>query len=272
MSKSYEEKQAARRQRFADLADKNTERSTVLYEVSGRATEGIPLGQPILVGHHSEGRHRAALKQSHSAMEKSCEAQAKATYYADKAAGVGRGGISSDDPEAVVKLRAALASMQALQDVMKASNKAIRSKKTPEKQVAALIELGISEGVAADAVKPDFAGRIGFPSYVLSNNSANMRRVELRIKELEANQQRVDKEEVGAGYTYREDTAENRVMFIFEGKPDEATRQLLKAHGFKWSPSRDGKPWVRHLNNAGLWSAKIVRGKLDATDQAKPQA
>ena len=59
-------------------------------------------------------------------------------------------------------------------------------------------------------------------------------------------------------------------MFIFEGKPDETTCQLLKAHGFKWSPSRDGKPWVRHLNNAGLWHAKMVREKLD-TDQAAPQ-
>lgn len=78
------------------------------------------------------------------------------------------------------------------------------------------------------------------------------------------------KEEAGKGYTYREDTDENRVMFLFEGKPDEATRQLLKTNGFKWSPSRDGKPWVRHLNNAGLWHAKMVREKLDA-DQAEQQ-
>ena len=270
MSNSYEDKQAARRERFEDLAVKNKERSAAHYEASRRATEHIPMGQPILVGHHSEGMHRAALKRSHSAMDKSCEAQSKADYYARKAAGVGSGGISSDDPEAIAKLRAELASMQASQDKMKAANKAIRTNKTPEKQIAALVALGLSEGNAAKLLGKDFAGRVGFPNYALSNNNANMRRVELRIKELESNQERQAKEEAGKGYTYREDTDENRVMFIFEGKPDEATRQLLKTNGFKWSPSRDGKPWVRHLNNAGLWHAKMVREKLDA-DQAEPQ-
>ena len=273
MSNSYEERQEARRQRFQVLAEKNTERSSAFVDASRRATEGIPLGQPILVGHHSEGRHRAALKRSHSAMDKSVEAMQKADYYAGKAAGVGRGGISSDDPEAIKKLRAELVDMQASQDSMKAANKAIRANKSAGTRLAALIALGFSERNAAEAIKPDYAGRIWFPGYALSNNSGNMRRIELRIKQLEAIQERQPKEEAGAGYTYREDTDENRVMFIFEGKPDVATRQLLKANGFKWSPSRDGKPWVRHLNNAGLWCAKVVREKLDAADdtQAEPQ-
>lgn len=113
-----------------------------------------------------------------------------------------------------------------------------------------------------DLIRKDVAGRVGFASYALSNNSANMRRVERRIKELAANQSRVDKEEAGEGYTYREDAAESRVMFIFPGKPDEVTRKLLRAHGFKWSPSRDGKPWVRQLNSAGLYHARAIRDAL----------
>ena len=99
MSNRYEEKQATRRERFEDLADKNAQRSTDFHAASRRAVEHIPMGQPILVGHHSEGRHRADIKRAHSAMNKSCEAQEKADYYARKAAGVGGGGISSDDPE-----------------------------------------------------------------------------------------------------------------------------------------------------------------------------
>lgn len=57
-------------------------------------------------------------------------------------------------------------------------------------------------------------------------------------------------------------------MFVFDGKPDDATRALLKANGFKWSPSRQGKPWVRHWNNAGLYHAKVVRQALDAAATA----
>lgn len=262
MTNRYEEKQDARRERFEELANKNTQRSADYYQASRRAVEHIPLGQPILVGHHSESKHRSALKRANSAADKSCEAQSKAAYYANRAASIRHGGISSDDPDAITKLRGELASMQTSQEKMKAANKAIRSGKTPEKQLAALVALGFTENVAAELLKKDFAGRTGFASYSISNNSADMRRVELRIKQLEAVKEREDKEEAGKGYTYREDTQENRVMFIFEGKPDEATRELLKRNGFKWSPSRDGKPWVRHLNNAGLHHAKVVRDAL----------
>lgn len=264
MTNSYEDKQAARRERYEELADKNRARSTQQFEASRRAVDGIPMGQPILVGHHSEGRHRAALARSDSAMRKSVEAQRTADYYARKAEGVGGGGISSDDPEAIAKLRGELKKLQDAQDVMKAANKAIRAHKTPEARIAALVKVGLTEIQAAEIIKPDFAGRVGFASYQLSNANANMRRIEQRIKVLEANQERTSTEAAGDGYTYRQDADENRVMFIFEGKPDEATRALLKANGFNWSPSRDGKPWVRQWNNAGVYHAQVVRKTLDA--------
>ena len=86
------------------------------------------MGQPILVGHHSEGRHRAALARSDSAMRKSIEGQQdSAEYYERKAQGVGQGGISSDDPEAVAKLRTELEQLQKAQGVMKAGNKVVRA-------------------------------------------------------------------------------------------------------------------------------------------------
>lgn len=267
MTNRYEEKLGARRERFEELAAKNAERSTQHYQASRRAIEHIPLGQPILVGHHSEGRHRSAIGRSDAAMRRSCDAQSKADYYAEKAANVGSGGISSDDPDAVSKLRTELAGLRSKQENMKAVNKAIRTKKTPEDRLAALVAQGITEQTAAHLLEKDFAGRIGFASYSLSNNNANMRRIELRIKELEVSACREDKEEAGKGYTYRKDTEENRVMFIFEGKPDEVTREVLKRNGFKWSPSRDGKPWVRHLNHAGLYHGKVVREELDAGGQ-----
>lgn len=47
---------------------------------------GIPLGQPILVGHHSERRHRRAIERADNAMRKACEETDKAKYFEGRAA------------------------------------------------------------------------------------------------------------------------------------------------------------------------------------------
>ena len=258
---SYEAKQAARKARFEERAATASAESASTYNRARSMAQSIPFGQPILIGHHSESRDRNFRNRIHNTFGKAFAAQDKAEHYAQKAASVGTGGISSDDPDAIKKLRAELESAEKSQERMKAANKAIRANKTPETQVAALVALGFTEAQAAEAVKPDFCGRVGFPSYALSNNNANARRIKARIAELEKRSQREDVEKECDGYTYREDTEENRVMFVFPGKPDEAARDVLKRNAFKWSPSRGA--WVRQLNNAGLWAAKCVREALD---------
>lgn len=258
---AYEQKQQNRRERFESRAEKADQASTAAWEASRRAVDGIVMGQPILVGHHSESRHRGALARSDRAMRKSCEESDKAKDYAEKAAAVGTGGISSDDPDALDKLRAELATVEANQERMKAANKAIRAGKTPDKQIPALVALGFSEAAAQQAIAPDFAGRVGFPSYALSNNNANAARIKKRIQELEQRRAREAVELDGNGYRYREDTEENRVMFEFDGKPAENVRAVLKRHAFKWSPSRGA--WVRQLTNSGIYAGKCVRAELD---------
>lgn len=261
---SYERKQAARKERYEARAEKASAEGASAYQQARSMSDAIPLGQPILIGHHSEKRDRKFRDRIHNTYGKAFALQDKADYYEKKAASVGSGGISSDDPDAIEKLRVELAAVEATQERMKAANKAIRTNKTPDQQVDALVILGFSKESAEELLKPDFCGRIGFPSYALSNNNANARRIKARISELEKRRERADVEQQGEGYTYREDVEENRVMFVFEGKPDQATRAILKKHGFRWSPSRDGKPWVRQLNNAGIWAGKQVREELAA--------
>lgn len=262
----YEARQAARREHYATLADKMRTASAMHYSASRRAVEHIPFGQPILVGHHSERGHRATLARAHRAMDRSCEAAGKADHYAQRAASVGNGGISSDDPAALVKLRAEHTRAEQLQQTMKECNKAIRANKTPEAQAAALVALGMSESQAAALLKPDFMGRAGFPDYRIKNNGANIRRIAGRIAELETRRQAEDVERIGACYIYREDVDENRVMFEFSSKPAEAVRDILKNSGFRWSPSRGA--WVRQLNNAGRWHAQDAARRIDAINAA----
>ncbi|HDQ4405507.1 TPA: DUF3560 domain-containing protein [Pseudomonas aeruginosa] len=256
----YEQKQADRRERLQERADKAASESTALYAAARKRAEAIPFGQPILVGHHSERRDRNFRAGINRMTEKSFALSDKAEHYQQKAAAVGTGGISSDDPDAIIKLRAELEQCEAAQARMKAANKAIRTAKTPDKQVPALVALGFSEAEAHSLLKGDFCGRVGFPAFQLSNNNANMTRIKKRIAELEARRSRETVEVETEGYTYREDTEENRVMFQFDGKPADEVRDLLKRHAFKWSPSRGA--WVRQLNNAGIYAGKQVREGL----------
>lgn len=264
----YEARQEAKRERYQALADGATKKSAAAAQQASDMASVIPFGQPVLIGHHSEKGDRAYRARIGGLMNKSITEEKKADYYEQKAAKVGTGGISSDDPAAVEKLTAQLEQAQQSQEIMKKVNAIIRKKgREDAEKIADIVALGcFSEDKAKELLKPDFAGRIGFASYALSNNNANIKRIKDRISELEKRAQRVEVEREEEGYIYREDTTENRVMFIFEGKPDEGTRAILKRHAFKWSPSRGA--WVRNLNNAGIYAAQCVTAALAAIGQA----
>ena len=88
----------------------------------------IPFGQPILVGHHSEKRDRRYRERIRNTFSRGSELHAKATHYDDKAAAAENSrAVSSDDPEAVVKLREKLTALETFQQQMKAVNKVLRS-------------------------------------------------------------------------------------------------------------------------------------------------
>lgn len=134
--------------------------------------------------------------------------------------------------------------------------------------------LGFTEAQALDLIKPDYIGRVGYAPFTLSNHNANMRRVKERIAELEHAATRQHKEEQAEGYTYREDPEENRVMFIFDGKPAENVRQLLKSHGFKWSPTRwrMGSPDNRQCLVCGKMRQARTGGTFRLIDSIKTRA
>jgi hypothetical protein len=172
-----------------------------------------------------------------------------------------RGGISSDDPNALEKLRTKLAEAEHFQNFMKQVNSIIKNYPTTEMRIKALLPISnYEEPLARQLLEPDYAGRFGFKAYQLTNNSAEIRRIRERIAELEKAALRQDKEEVMEKYTYREDTTENRLMFIFDGKPGENIRVLLKGRGFKWSPTRNA--WVRQWTDNALYAAQYVKASL----------
>jgi Domain of unknown function (DUF3560) len=62
----FESERAAKAARFRQLAEKHANIATGRHFAARERLELIPLGQPILVGHHSEKRHRKASPASMS--------------------------------------------------------------------------------------------------------------------------------------------------------------------------------------------------------------
>lgn len=249
----YEAKQEARRARLEARADRLRRESDSRYRAAMGLLEHIPPGQPILVGHHSERRHRAALAKHDAHMRKAIDADKAAKEAASRAASVGSAGISSDDPEAVDKLREKLAAMEKTHAMMKMANRFIRAKNDD-----GLRGLGLSDGQIERLKQPDACGRIAFPDYAIKNNSANMARVKQRIAVLEAaaSRQTTEREVANTGIRIVENVEENRLQMLFPGKPSADIRACLKAFGFRWSPTSGA--WQRHLNNGARYAAEQV--------------
>lgn len=74
------ERAAARAERMDARAAKRSSEAERRFEASDLREEksGIPFGQPILVGHHSERRHRRAIERAHANLGKGVEAQREA--------------------------------------------------------------------------------------------------------------------------------------------------------------------------------------------------
>ena len=192
----------------------------------------------------------------------------------DKIRSTGMGGISADDPQAVQKLEAKLEKLQAAQDTMKAVNAYYRKHKTLDgcpNLSAESIEKMKSEMSSQWHIedKP-------YPSWALSNNNAEIRRIKGRIAELTKKQ-----ETAYAGWEFdggkveanRED---NRLQIFFEEKPDEKTRETLKENGFRWSPKAGA--WQRQLNDNAIYAAdrlsciKPLSGKSPVEIQKEARA
>ena len=169
----------------------------------------------------------------------------------DKIRSTGMGGISADDPQAIQKLEAKLEKLQSAQDTMKAVNAYYRKHKTLDGCPNLSAER--IEAMKAEMSSQWHIDDKPYPSWALSNNNAEIRRIKGRIAELTRKQ-----ETAYAGWEFDGGTVEmnredNRLQIFFEEKPDEQTRETLKENGFRWSPKAGA--WQRQLNDNAIYAA-----------------
>jgi len=272
MTKLQEERRErakGRAERLAALADHQAEQA--MSEV-----KHIPPGQPILVGHHSEKRHRKMLDRRNRLMDKSLETSRKAER-AESAAHYAGTAVLGRDPEAVEELTRQIEAAELERERIKAINKAFRrgAKKGGKdggfEEVKAWFET--DEARALDVAELTALLREGrrtleltpyedvpFPGYRLTNLGANIRRIAARIEELRAKREReavVLEEKWG---TYEEDPEADRLRITFSRRLTREEFQSVRQDGFRWSGQL--KAFQRHLNDSGRWAAQRVVGRL----------
>jgi hypothetical protein len=252
----YETRKLEKIERYRELADKNKTLAESTLKHAHDMADTIPFGQPILVGHHSEGRDRNFRERIHNTYEKAWETKEKADYYEHKANTVeSNRAISSDDPEAVTKLKTKIAAAEVNQKKMRDFNKCLRAKDN-----AGMLALGFNQAMIDTLSKPDFCGRVGFADYAMTNNNGNIHRMKERLAQLEKHSTDTTTETVKGDIRILENVELNRLQIFFPGKPSDEIRSQLKSWGFRWSPTEGA--WQRQRSNGATYAAKHIIEKI----------
>jgi hypothetical protein len=245
------ERMERRLERRLDWAAGREKKSEAAFNGAHKIVENIPLGQPILVGHHSEKRHRRDIDRMGSLMDKGVESAKMAETHRSKAGNLEAAldrSIFSDDPDAIEALREKIAGLEAERDRSKAINKEIKKGTGWEARLR-------EKGIELTAKEKDTLLTIArltpyhcdkktgfpvFPGYHLTSISAGIRRAEERIKEIEARNAQAAKAEASADVVLIEplgpqDVVNAYTRVTFAEKPDRKILDALKAAGYFWS-------------------------------------
>ena len=181
----------------------------------------------------------------------------------NKIRGTGKGGISSDDPEAVQKLKLKLEGLERDQESMKAVNAYYRKHKTLE-GCPGLDPVRIKK-LKASMARDRHPEPKPYPSFRLTNNNAVIRQTRNRIAELT---QRAETDYEGwafDGGTVEINREANRLQIHFDDKPSTEVRAALKGEGFRWAPSVGA--WQRQLTDNAIYAARHLDGLRPLSDE-----
>jgi len=228
MKSDFEERKNNRIERFTQQAQNARKQAESAFKTADAISSCIPFGQPILVGHHSEKRHRRAVDKIHNSMRKGIEENKKADYLDARAvAAASNRAIFSDDPNATEKLAEKIERLESRQDMMKAANKMVK-----KNDREGLLNAGFSDNQITQLFEPDFCGRLGFPSYLIMTYDSGVKII-VNVKD-------------------------NRTQILLPIPIDRVEKpiyDLLKRNGFR--RTREGV-WQRHISNGALWSAQHI--------------
>ena len=228
------ERMATRLARREEWAAGRDRKAAAAEQRVHRLADHIPLGQPIVVGHHSEGWARRDQARIQAAGEQAYESRAMAEQHRSKAAGIERQldrSIFSDDPDAPERLAERIVHLEATRETMKRTNAAYKAGGIE----AVRAQCGEVQAVeCARTLARCHWQTTPFPPYALTNVGANIRRLKGRIEEI-ARQGREQAAAEGASGGVLVTGTDDFINVRFAEKPERSILDALRAAGFAWA-------------------------------------
>ena len=239
----YEEKQKAKVDRAKELAQKHHDKSSQHHRSQEELMDQIPFGQPIMVGHHSEGKHRSNIRRQDNHMRKAIEHDSTAEYFENKAGNIANPyAVNSDDPDAVIKLKNRIEKFE--------KEKAVWNEKLK----------------TADPNTNQFADNN--PRMIrmhMSSVTTKIRNTKKRIDTLNTAAKISTPDIRGGktrnGVTMKVNHDDNRIQLKFGGVPSQPIRDKLKSRGWRWTPSKG--VWQRGISAQSEYLANEIMDMSD---------
>lgn len=250
------ENKLERREQWAESRHADAERRSA---TASQMAKAIPLGQPMLVGHHSYKRDRNYRERIGRNFEKAHESEKMARHHESKAAGLEAQldrSIFSDDENACVALKARIEERTAKRARMVLINKLYRKGDDQGlRQIGLSLQL-LREKIAS--LPAPYCNGAPYESYTLSNLSGRIRADRERIKTIKARQALAEKAEATSSGVLieHEESWHGWCRVTFAEKPDRAILSELKNAGYRWGAGHWGGYFeklpevVRELANA----------------------
>jgi hypothetical protein len=169
---THRERRERKAERLREWADGREAKAQAAHETAREVGGMIPLGQPILVGHHSEKRHRRDIERIDNAMRASVESADKADAMRSRAENIeaqNARAIYDDDADALERLQEKLAGLERKREAMKAANAEYRKAHRADLKAVSAYERGQA---------------VPFPSYAISNIGGVITTTRQRIERL----------------------------------------------------------------------------------------
>ena len=163
-----------------------------------------------------------------------------------------------------------------MQTFMKEANKIVRKKKLSDAEKVRLVlelakklELNTTEKSVKQLLEPDFAGRVGFPSYQLTSINNRIKEREKKIAKIERRETAAKEQgtleipfesDLGDGKV-EYDAGADRLRVYFDDRLSKEDFKKMRSAGFRWAKSLEA--FSRNLNNSSVWKAKSTLGLDD---------
>lgn len=184
---TYRERREARAERLRGWADKRDDKAAGAFDAADSIAERFPFGQPILVGHHSEGRARRDQDRITTNMRRGIENTRKADQMRERAENIERAAkhaIYSDDPDAADALRTKIDKLEAERDRINAYNASCRQRKAAG-DTSLLDDRQRADLVTTARVCAYQLRKYGqFPSYATTNLGGTINAAKKRLEKL----------------------------------------------------------------------------------------